>query len=506
MTDAVNNVYLDKQEYGKDRVRLLKVHRDTKVHRVDDLTIRCLLSGAAFTTSYTEASNKAVVATDSIKNTCYVLAKSSKVVDTLELFAAELANHFLNTYSWVEGAHVTIIRHRWARMIIDGKPHTHSFWRDGDETRQTDIFIKRGANGRRTIDLKSAIAGLLVLKTTGSSFENFVRDEYTTLPEAKDRILSTCVDASWEFNVPSLQTESVLPSLSQIPFNQIYDSVRDETCKIFAVDESASVQATLYKMAAQSIKNWKWLDRVSYALPNRHFFAVDLNYFRGTKNLGEHADVYQPIADPSGLISGTVARAPGTSPAAPVSLPPIAFLNTEATASDFAVAVTLLFEPAPPLVQHLYAHRPYATYASLIDSAERLLLSTSTPTALLTQDEQVAIINAHPRIGAAKANLSALSLIEQGYTAEDAAEKVHDTATPSQDDAVTQATLKRLNQEYEDKYGFKFVVFVNGRPRHVIIPVMEERIHHSTREAEKKTAMTDMVAIARDRLSKLGVA
>ncbi|KAF9328017.1 hypothetical protein BGZ91_001188, partial [Linnemannia elongata] len=139
---ATVNVYLDKQEYGKDKVRLLKVHKDTNVHRVDDLTIRCLLSGSSFTTSYTEASNKAVVATDSIKNTCYVLAKTSKVVDTLELFAAELANHFLNTYGWVEGAHVTIIRHRWARMIIDGKEHNHSFWRDGDETRQTEIFIK----------------------------------------------------------------------------------------------------------------------------------------------------------------------------------------------------------------------------------------------------------------------------------------------------------------------------------------------------------------------------
>ncbi|KAG0338498.1 hypothetical protein BG000_003843, partial [Podila horticola] len=98
-----------------------------------------------------------------------------------------------------------------------------------------------------------------------------------------------------------------------IPFNNIYDSVRDVTCKTFAEDESASVQATLYKMAAQSIQNWKWLDRVSYALPNRHFFAVDLNYFRGTKNLAEHADVYQPLADPSGLITATIARAPGTS-------------------------------------------------------------------------------------------------------------------------------------------------------------------------------------------------
>ncbi|KAG0212072.1 hypothetical protein BGX28_006833 [Mortierella sp. GBA30] len=313
MVNPSVNVYLDSQEYGKDRVRLLKVHRDSKVHRVDDLTIRCLLSGAAFTTSYTEASNKAVVATDSIKNTCYVLAKSSKVVDTLELFAAELGNHFLNTYAWVERAHVTIIRHRWARMNIDGKPHTHSFWRDGEETRQTDLVVKRQPNGHRSTDIKSAIADLLVLKTTGSSFEDFVRDEYTTLPEAKDRIMSTCVDATWEFKVPTVATEQHLPALAQVPFNQIYDSVRDVTCKTFAEDESASVQATLYKMAEQSIKNWRWLERVSYVLPNRHFFAVDLSYFRGTKNLQEHADVYQPLSDPSGLISATVARAPDTS-------------------------------------------------------------------------------------------------------------------------------------------------------------------------------------------------
>ncbi|KAG0049431.1 hypothetical protein BGZ83_005781 [Gryganskiella cystojenkinii] len=315
MVNPSVNVYLDKQEYGKDRVRLLKVHKDTKVHRVDDLTIRVLLSGEAFTTSYTEASNKAVVATDSMKNTCYILAKSSKNVDTLELFAAELANHFVNTYSWVEGAHVTIIRHRWARMIIDGKPHNHSFWRDGEETRQTDIFVKRGKNVQdRTVELKSAIGGLLVLKSTGSAFEDFVRDEYTTLPEAKDRIFSTCVECNWEFTLPKIHnTASLLPTLSQIPFNNIFDSVREVTCKTFAEDESASVQATLYKMAAQSVQNWKWIQKVAYALPNRHFFPIDLSYFRGTRNLNEHADVYQPVADPSGLITATVTRSPDTS-------------------------------------------------------------------------------------------------------------------------------------------------------------------------------------------------
>ncbi|KAG0307347.1 hypothetical protein BGZ97_000429 [Linnemannia gamsii] len=150
--------------------------------------------------------------------------------------------------------------------------------------------------------------------------------------------------------------------------------------------------------------------------------------------------------------------------AAPVSLPTIEFINNEATLQDLASAVTLLFEPAPPIVAHLYSKRPYASYTALIDETE------------------------------------------QGYTPEDAAKKVDATATPSADDEETQKTLKRLNEEYEAKYGFKFVVFVNGRPRSVIIPVMEERIRNSTKEAEMKVAMDDMVAIARDRLKKLNAA
>ncbi|KAF9431666.1 hypothetical protein BGZ76_011852 [Entomortierella beljakovae] len=188
---------------------------------------------------------------------------------------------------------------------------------------------------------------------------------------------------------------------------------------------------------------------------------------------------------------------------APVSLPSIEFINTEASVQDFATAVTLLFEPAPPIVKHLYSKRPYPTYSALIDETEVIL---SNPTQYLTLEEHLDVINAHPRIGAPKDNLSALSLIEQGYSAEAAAKKVTETATPSQDDEVTQATLKRLNKEYEDKYGFKFVVFVNGRPRSVIIPVMEERIKNSTREQEMKIALTDMVSIARDRLKKLNIA
>ncbi|KAG0262598.1 hypothetical protein DFQ27_002267 [Actinomortierella ambigua] len=311
---ASTSVFLDTQEYGKKGVRLLKVYRsDNKVHRAEELTVRVLLSGKEFTTSYTEASNKKVVATDSIKNTIYILAKSSPNVGTIEVFGAELGNHFLSQYSWVEGVHVTIIKHRWARMVVDGKPHPHSFWRDGEETREVDMFVKRGATAdERKAAIKSAIGDLLVMKTTGSSFEDFVTDEYRTLPDMKDRIMSTSVDAKWDFKLPTANKANFVSTIAQIPFDDIYASVRQVTCDTFAKDESASVQATLYLMAEQCIKNWKWLEKVSYALPNKHYFPVDLSFFRGTKNLQEHADVYQPIADPSGYITATVARAPNT--------------------------------------------------------------------------------------------------------------------------------------------------------------------------------------------------
>ncbi|KAF9159212.1 hypothetical protein DFQ26_006816 [Actinomortierella ambigua] len=193
--------------------------------------------------------------------------------------------------------------------------------------------------------------------------------------------------------------------------------------------------------------------------------------------------------------------------AAPTTLPPIAELNTaSATVQDLATAVTLLFEPAPPLVERLFAKRPFSSYGQLIDETEALI--TDPAKAGFTEAEVLEIINAHPRIGAAKANLSALSLIEQGYKnkPEDAAQQAQQQQQQvSQEDEKTQADLKRLNQEYEAKYGFKFIVFVNGRPRSAIVPVMEERIRDSTVEQEKKTALLDMCHIARDRLKKLNV-
>jgi 2-oxo-4-hydroxy-4-carboxy--5-ureidoimidazoline (OHCU) decarboxylase len=98
----------------------------------------------------------------------------------------------------------------------------------------------------------------------------------------------------------------------------------------------------------------------------------------------------------------------------------------------------------------------------------------------LSEEEKLEALNAHPAIGAT--TLSRRSAAEQG----------------ANDDPETLAELERLNREYEDRFGFRFVVFVNRRPKSEIVPVLRERLTRS-RDEELDTAVQELVAIAEDR-------
>lgn len=215
---------------------------------------------------YTKADNSVVVATDSIKNTIYLKAKEYPVTPP-ELFASSLGTHFLDTYAHITVANVKIVTHRWTRMSIDGKPHPHSFYRDGSETRDVEAKITRG----RGIDIRSSIVGLLVLKSTGSAFHGFVRDEYTTLPEVWDRILSTDVDATWVWKTFASHGDvrAALPK-----FDQAWNDARTITMKTFAEESSPSVQNTMYKMCEQILDAVPEVSNVEYKLPNKHYFEI----------------------------------------------------------------------------------------------------------------------------------------------------------------------------------------------------------------------------------------
>ncbi len=216
--------------------------------------------------SYTEADNSVVVATDTMKNTVYIMAKQHPVTPP-ELFGSIVATHFIETYKHIHAAHITVITHRWTRMTVDGKPHPHSFFRDGAETRNVEATATEG----KGINIRSAIAGLLVLKSTGSAFHGFVRNEYTTLPEVNDRILSTEVDAGWAWKTFN-GVEAVASTAAK--FNEAWSAAREITLKTFATDDSASVQNTMYKMCEQILTAAPGVEAVDYSLPNKHYFEI----------------------------------------------------------------------------------------------------------------------------------------------------------------------------------------------------------------------------------------
>jgi len=160
-------------------------------------------------------------------------------------------------------------------------------------------------------------------------------------------------------------------------------------------------------------------------------------------------------------------------------------------AEDFATLVAPLFEATPRFIERLAVARPYGSWEALFDSAVGIALA-------MPRDEQLELIDAHPRIGAPPGSVSALSFTEQGYAQESAEQAAQSER------ARVQAELDRLNMAYESRFGFRFVVFVAGRPRAQIVVLMEAALEADT-AAERERALRDVVAIARDRALMTGV-
>lgn len=161
-------------------------------------------------------------------------------------------------------------------------------------------------------------------------------------------------------------------------------------------------------------------------------------------------------------------------------IPPVEELNA-LEANAFASVVAPLFERAPRFVRRLADERPFATEDELLDAARATARE-------MPEVEKVELLDAHPRIGADAATISDLSRREQ----------VTDVPT----ETWVGEELAALNEAYESRFGFRFVVFVAGRPRAEVIPIMERALH-ADRDEELRRGLDDVVLIAADRLEKL---
>lgn len=170
-------------------------------------------------------------------------------------------------------------------------------------------------------------------------------------------------------------------------------------------------------------------------------------------------------------------------PTAPI--PEVAELN-ELSADAFAATLAPLFEGAPRFLRRVAEQRPFESDAELLAAAHEIAIS-------MPEDERVELVEAHPRIGADVDTVSDLSREEQGYDEE---------ADEDAEIARAYEELAMLNEIYERQFGFRYVVFVAGRSKAEIVPLVEHALRND-RDAELRRALDEAIDIAADRLARL---
>ncbi|MFF7948346.1 factor-independent urate hydroxylase [Streptomyces griseorubiginosus] len=282
-------VILGQNQYGKAENRVVKITRDGATHHIKDLNVSVSLSGAMDDVHYS-GSNASVLPTDTTKNTVYAFAKEHGI-ESAEQFGIHLARHFVTSQEPIHRARIRIEEYTWERIETPGEAE-HSFVRKGQETRLAQITYDGSS-----WEVVSGLKDLTVLNSTDSEFWGYVKDKYTTLPEAYDRILATDVSGRWRFNWTDDAQE--MPD-----WDASYEQTKQHMLRAFAETYSLSLQQTLYQMGARIIENRDEIDEVRFSLPNKHHFLVDLEPF-GLKNDNE---VYFAADRPYGLIEATVLR------------------------------------------------------------------------------------------------------------------------------------------------------------------------------------------------------
>lgn len=162
------------------------------------------------------------------------------------------------------------------------------------------------------------------------------------------------------------------------------------------------------------------------------------------------------------------------------------------TAGEFVGRTAPLFEGAPGFLYRLAAARPFSSEGHMFERAREIAHALPEPL-------QVELVDAHPRVGAPPASVSALSFREQGYDAEAAANLASEAARER--DRVA-AELDRLNAEYEARFGFRYCVFVAGRSRSELLPGMADALTRE-RAPELHRALDAVIDIAIDRRRRL---
>ncbi len=282
---STTSIVLGQNNYGKSDVRLVKVYRGTERHNLTEVRVDVALEGD-FDAAHVDSDNTDLLGTDTMRNTVYALAKDH-LEGEIEEFGLKLVDHFLEAGPKVTGVRIDFTEHLWDRIVVDGKAHEHSFVRAAGIRTATVTGDESGA--RR---VEAGIDDLIVLKTTNSGWENYLHEEFTTLPETNDRILSTVVTAKWVYESADLD------------YGETWRGVKDLVLTTFTDHYSPSMQNTLYITGKAVLERFSAIEKIHFSFPNRHHILYNLERF-GMEN---DKEIFHGDPEPYGLIEGWVER------------------------------------------------------------------------------------------------------------------------------------------------------------------------------------------------------
>jgi urate oxidase len=285
---------LGPNRYGKAGIHVATVVRHDDRHDFFDRVVDVRLEGD-FEAVHVHGDNATVLPTDTMRGAVFALSKD-RPGEPLEAFALRYAEYLLDASPAATLVEAWVTERPWDRVVVDGRPHPHAFTR-GSYLRTARVI---GALGG--VQLFAGVNELSILKTTGSAFAGFLKDRFTTLSKADDRILATTIEAEWRYD------------RTDLTFEDERERVKNAIVRSFAEhDASNSMQHTLWEMGRAVIDASARVQEVSFSLPNRHHIQVDLAPY----DLTNDGEVFLVTDAPSGQIEGTVRRTAETADAPP---------------------------------------------------------------------------------------------------------------------------------------------------------------------------------------------
>ena len=237
------------------------------------------------------ATTTGLLATDTMKNTVYAVARGS-AAKTMEEFGVELAGFLRGRTPQVETVRISLEEKMWVRITADGKKHGSAFLQRGPDVATASVRLSREGEP----EITSGVKGLVILKTAHSAFAGFLRDELTTLPDTHDRLLGTEATIVWVY------------SAAPADFAGTRRRIMDTLLTTFAQHDSLSVQQTLYAMASAALAAEPLVAELTLTLPNRHNLPVDFGRFAAPFDYANDNTIFVPTDEPSGHIHARVTR------------------------------------------------------------------------------------------------------------------------------------------------------------------------------------------------------